>query len=313
VRAVASYFLPGSPLGEFRYYGTRSDDFNDTVPHEHRRELRGLFVFAAWVNHNDSRSINTFDTLIVEDERRYIRHYLIDFGAILGSASIYSNTARDGNAYFLEAREALAQMLTLGAYVPWWARANYYKSDAVGMLMADPLAPDDWKPNYPNPAFLNRLPDDTFWAAKKVMAFTDEHIRAIVEEGRYSNPEDERVVADYLIARRDRIGQAYFDRVIPLDNFRVADSTLAFDDLAVVYGLRPRREYTVEWSEFDNETGARTPIAASVALPATLQGAEDGRYFLATIRDEMAPGQAVEVWLRTDSAGVSVVGVRRNW
>jgi hypothetical protein len=47
-RAVASFYLTGRPLGPFRYYGGRRDDPNDVVPHEHRRDLRGLSVFCAW-------------------------------------------------------------------------------------------------------------------------------------------------------------------------------------------------------------------------------------------------------------------------
>ena len=45
-RAVAARAVPGRPLGGFRY-GTRPDDPNDIVPHEHRRELRALKVFGA--------------------------------------------------------------------------------------------------------------------------------------------------------------------------------------------------------------------------------------------------------------------------
>ena len=62
-RALASKALEGKPVGPFRYYGTRPDDPNDIFPHEHRRELRGLLVFCAWLNHDDSRSINSLDTL----------------------------------------------------------------------------------------------------------------------------------------------------------------------------------------------------------------------------------------------------------
>src|SRR5262245_30427984 len=63
-RAMASKFLKGSPVGPFQYFGTRPDDPNDIFPHENRVELRGLRVFAAWLNHDDSRAINSLDMLV---------------------------------------------------------------------------------------------------------------------------------------------------------------------------------------------------------------------------------------------------------
>ena len=40
-RALASLYLEGEPVGPFHFHGVRSDDPNDTIPHEHRRSLRG--------------------------------------------------------------------------------------------------------------------------------------------------------------------------------------------------------------------------------------------------------------------------------
>ena len=69
-RVLVSRFAPGKPLGNFRYYGTRPDDPNDIVAHEHRRELRGARVFGAWLNHDDSRGINSLDMLETADGQR---------------------------------------------------------------------------------------------------------------------------------------------------------------------------------------------------------------------------------------------------
>jgi hypothetical protein len=48
--------------------------------------------------------------------------------------------------------------------------------------------PQNWRPEYPNPAFLNATDDDAFWAAKAVMAFSDDDIRAIVNTGPPQRP-----------------------------------------------------------------------------------------------------------------------------
>ena len=61
-RAVAGRLLPGKVVGPFKYYGTRRDDPNDIVPHEHRRSLRALKVFGAWTNLVDMKAGNTLDT-----------------------------------------------------------------------------------------------------------------------------------------------------------------------------------------------------------------------------------------------------------
>ena len=314
LRGVASLLLPGKILGEFRYYGTRMDDPNDIINHEHRRELRGLFVFCAWLNHSDSRAINTLDSLVEADGVKFVRHYLIDFGSILGSASVVSNSARDGNAYLWDFKPALAQMVTLGIYTPRWMRTRYKRSRALGMLEYPSFDPQRFKPNYPSPAFENRLPDDEFWAAKKVMAFSDEQIRAVVKSAQYSDPADERLLGDYLIARRDKIGKNYFAKVLALDRFRVEENELKFDDLEVKYGFRDRRDYRVRWSRFDNESEKHDPIpdAGGFPLPEQIAEGRQGAYFAAVITGEEAAKTAT-VYLRKEAGGWKVVGIEHSW
>jgi hypothetical protein len=313
-RAVASLGIGGAPLGPFRYHGTRSDDPNDIVPHEHRRDLRGLFVFCAWLGHDDSRSINTADFLVEENGLKYFKHYLIDFGSILGSASEKANSARSGNAHLFAWRPAAIQFFTLGLYVPRWARADFPDLPSVGRFEYEVFDPEKYKTEYPNPAFENRLPDDTFWAAKQVMAFSDEGIRAIVKTGRYSNPEAERWVVKCLIERRNKIGRTYFAKVLPLDQFEIREERLEFENLAFKYGFSPSQEYAAQWSRFDNEKGLKTALvgANSFSLPPELRDAAAGHYFAADIQGS-DPKKTVTVYIRKEAAGVRVVGIDRTW
>ena len=115
-RVVASKALPGTPLGPFRYHSTRPDDPNDIYDHEHRRELRGLHVFAAWLNHDETRSGNTLDTLVTHKGRQIVRHHLIDFGSTLGSGSTVAQKPVPATSTS-EARPTFITMLTFGLYV----------------------------------------------------------------------------------------------------------------------------------------------------------------------------------------------------
>ena len=111
--------------------------------------------------------------------------------------------------------------------------------------------PDAWRPRTPNGAFLNARDDDTFWAARRVMAFTDEMLRAVVTAGGFSDPAAERHLADMLIARRDRIGAAYLPRINPLVDFTLGpDGVLAFANAAVDAGVAVAPGgYRAAWAE----------------------------------------------------------------
>ena len=263
IRALASRLIKGKPLGGFRYHGTRDDDPNDIVPHEHRRDLRGYYVFCSWLGHDDSRSINTLDMLVEEGGKQFIRHHLIDFGSLLGSASEEPNSPRGGNQYLYAFKPALAQIASLGFYVPAHYRWKYKKYPSIGRFEWEIYRPDRWKPEYKNPAFENRLPDDTYWAAKKVMAFSDEAIREIVELAQYSDSEAEAWMVKCLIERRNRVGREYFSRVLPLDDFAVRGDRLQWTHLGAKYGFFEESPVEIAWSRFDNMAKTHAALEGS--------------------------------------------------
>ena len=314
IRALASRLLKGTPLGGFRYHGTRSDDPNDIYRHEHRRDLRGLYVFCSWLGHDDSRAINTLDVLVGDDGEQFIRHYLIDFGSMLGSASQEPNSPRGGNQYLYEPGPALKQVLMLGLVAPRWQRWDYRDYPSIGRFEWEIYQPDEWRPEYRNPAFKNRLPDDTYWAAKKVMAFSDKDIRALVELAQYSDKSAEAWLIECLQQRRDKIGAEYFRRVLPLDSFAVRDGRLQFEHLGEKYGLFAAPDIRISWSRLDNETGDREPIdgPGGAPLPQAVRDAPPASYFEALLTGG-STDKTVLVSIRKQDDGFKIVGVNRTW
>jgi hypothetical protein len=315
-RVVASLAIQGSPLGPFRYEGTRSDDPNDIVPHERRRDLRGLFVFCAWFNHTDTKGANSHDSIIKEDGISYVRHHLIDFGSALGSDGDMPKDARFGNDYQIPtAARALKAALGFGLYSPGWERASYPKTKAIGRIESQIFDPEQWKSNYPNPAFLSRQPDDEYWAAKIVMAFTDEDIRTLVETGEYSDAKVSDYLAKTLAARRDLIGKTYFAKVLPLDFFGIRDGELRFEDLAAKYKFRQPVQLQAAWSRFDNVAGTHIPLQAenSFRLPREFAQCPEGSYFAARIHAQGNEKQTVTVYVRKKNKAAEIVGIERGW
>jgi hypothetical protein len=313
-RALASRFIKGELLGPFRYNGTRRDDPNDTVPHERRRDLRGLYVFASWLNHTDAKANNSLDSLVDEGGLRYIKHHLIDFGAAFGSDSFMAKSPRNGNVYMFDWPSSAHQFFTFGLYIPKWMLAHYPNIMGVGNFESDVFDPAEWRSNYENPAFASCLPDDAFWAAKKVMAFRDDEIRAIVNTGQYSDPNAVDYIAKTLMVRRDKIGRTWYSRVLPLDDFEVRDSKLRFVDLAIASNYVPSRNYTWQWSKFNNDTGQKTSIAGAISanLPRAAQSDGDGVYYAADIYAEQ-PAKNVTVYVRKHGGKYHVVGIDRRW
>jgi hypothetical protein len=302
-RVIASKALDGRPVGGFRFYGTRSDDPNDIVPHEHRRELRAYATFSAWVNHVDSKSINTFDTVVAQDGKSVVRHHLIDFGSTIGSAGVYPREAFEGTEYLVEGKRTLAGIPTFGLYVKDWRTVPIYRARAVGAFPSDHSTwdPETWKPRYANSAFRSARLDDKFWAARRLQAFTNAMLMALPRVGQFDDPKSEAMLTRFLIDRRDAILRRYLPAVNPVVDVELTSSgLLTFKNAAVEADLaKVPAEYTVRWLQFDNVTGSSTPLGVTttpgtttrVAVPANLPTSQ-GTY----VRAEIAATGGPESW-----------------
>jgi hypothetical protein len=255
--ALASRFLDGTPVGPFRYYGRRKDDPNDRIDHEHRRELRGLNLFAAWINHFDTKQHNSLDMYVTEGERGFVRHYLIDFASTLGSgAAAEGPSPRYGYEYGFDPKAMLRRTFTLGFVEDRWRRRTRdHGFTEVGYFDTAWFEPDKFRPLQPNNAFARMTDRDAYWAAKIIAAFRDDHIRAIVAAGGYQQPGATDYVAGVLATNRDAIARFYFDRVAPLDFFTVRADDVRYRDLGHEYGLYSgqARRYRHRWAVVDAE------------------------------------------------------------
>jgi hypothetical protein len=323
-RAIAARAVPGRPLGGFQYHGTRPDDPNDLVPHEHRRELRALKVFGAWTNLVDMKAGNTLDAVVTENGRSVVRHFIQDVGSTFGTGANGPREYDEGWEYLVETDVTLKRLVRLGFYYPPWLTAGYVEQPAIGRFEGAAFDPLAWKPRVAMAAFLRARADDNFWAARRVMAFSDDLIRAIVKTGQYSDPQAEQLLADVLIQRRNKIGQAYLPAVNPLVDFALdSRGRLSFENAAVAAGVAktPAGGYRVEWSRFDNQTGEATAIGSSTATlgeqaqaPAGLPSSAGSFVKLqVSAVDSSEPSWAapVDVYFRRTGEGWTLVGLER--
>jgi hypothetical protein len=325
IRFVASKAVPGKVIGPHKYFGTRPDDPNDVIPHEHRRELRGYRVFCAWLNHDDSRGLNSLDSYVSDGGRRWVKHYMQDFSSILGSGSDWRRTIapqnpRSGNEYIIDFKPILKTALTLGIWERPWHGTRYQLYPQAGGIEAARFDPDLWRPEYPNAAFQHMLAEDAFWAARIVSRFSDAAIRAIVAEGDFRAPEAETHLAQTIVERRDRVLSRYFGALNPLAEFRLtsgaAGTVLGFTNHGEDARLGRVEAYEYQWFALDNGTGGTEPLGPvartrdrAVPLPAA-----PPEYLMVRIRT-LAPAaawkKAVDVFLRMHGEP-KVVGVERE-
>ena len=235
-RLFASELLDGKPVGGSPNEGVRKDDANDQVPHEHRRELRGLRVFSAWLGHTDIKEDNTLDVYVEEGGTRFLKHYLVDLNECFGSHQANMGRLEDGWEHNVDWGMQTRALFALGLWKRPWEDQKQTPWPQIGAFSADHFDPERWRPAFPYWPFYETDAADAFWAAKIIMRFDRATLAAMVDEGEFPEPASAYLV-DTLIERARRIGMTYIDSLTPLDAFHVVDGKLCAYDLAVHYGL----------------------------------------------------------------------------
>ncbi|MFQ5639728.1 MAG: hypothetical protein ACE5IR_17220 [bacterium] len=330
-RAIASKYLQGKLLGPFMYKGTRKDDPNDIIPHQHHRELRGLRVFAAWLNHFDTKANNTLDVYL--EDGQFIRHCLIDFGSTLGSNGDEPMSAQIGHENGFDPHQFAANIFTLGFHVKGWEKSGEIQYPSIGYFESELFRSEKYKFLIPNPAFELMADEDAFWGAKLVMSFTNEQLQTAVDQGEYSDPEAAAYLLQVLKERRDKTGRYWFNKMTPLDNFRIREASngkteLHFTDLAIESSLESAANTTyryrikVDDSIVVNTTGFGGKTSLELPLPEnnrmTNGSTDEARTGEISIQAKRGPHgkwiRLVKIYvsLTSEGSGYTLLGVRRE-
>ena len=320
-RVIAGRLLPGKILGGFLYKGTRPDDPNDIVPHEHRRELRALRVFGAWTNLTDLKAANTLDTLQVVNGRSIVKHYLQDVGSTFGMCNdLYEWDL--SYEHFYQGDTTMKRLASFGFALSPWQTIKYVEYPSIGKFEGDRFDPRLWRPQTPTTAYMELRDDDAFWAARRVAAFTDELIRAAVHEGQYSDPNAEKYLGDVLIKRRNKIATIYLTAINPVVSPKLdANGRLTFENAAAAAGVATDAgTYRASWFRFDNATGETQAISetrsstTSIDAPSGLPTGA-GSFVAVDIAVDSAGHptwiRPVRAYFQRDGSGWKLVGLER--
>ena len=329
-RVLASKYVPGKPLGGYAREGTRSDDPNDRVRHEHRRSLRGQYAIFSWLNHTDLQEDNTLDAFVpdpADPDKKYIVHYLIDFGKALGVLATHNNWRTAGYTYRIDFGIAMKSLLAFGLWEQPWEHLETPPISGVGMYTAESFDPGSWRSSSQYFPFEDKDRFDAFWGAKILIRFTRDQLAAIVEEAQYTDPRATQYMTDALVARQRKTARYWFDKVAPLDAFELTPDDVAaglcFDDLMLRYRLanvlRGTRYHVDSFDYRGRATGFAVTVRPGQAGRSCVRGVALGndhdQYTIVRLRVQrsgrMMPAVTVHV-ARDLNGRLAVIGVRRE-
>jgi hypothetical protein len=281
--------LPGKPLGPWRDFGVRPDDPNDVIPHENRRELRGSYIFGAWLSHYDAREQNSMDMWDSpgDDKPGFVKHYQLDFGDCLGSKSEWERVSRRrGHAYEVDWPVAFVELVTFGLLPRPWRDPKPSPASMLGYYTAEPFDPDRYRTAYPFGPYKRVTEADAAWGARILARITPAMVVALVGSAGLTDKTMERELVKALLGRRDKLLRRFLSRLSPLARPRLAGDQLCVTDARIEGGL--------------NVKGVVTARQGDRALTVQRNGAESCVGALA--RSVTSDGYAL-VTLRADDTG----------
>jgi hypothetical protein len=286
----------------------------------------------AWLGEFDASSINSLDSYVEDAGRRYVRHYVLDFGTTLGSATREPKGLHRSSEYLIEVGRTLRALVSLGLYhrpfqdnrSRWREAVERYP--AAGWFPAEDFDPDEFRTNRKVPSHARRTDRDLYWGAKLVTSFSDDQIAAVLATARL--PEADAAYLDHALrVRRDIIGRRYLRAFAAIENPELDSNGTAvcFDDLAIArgYGGPGPTRYRVEVTDGDRTslsvaeqvaTGSRSCVALGPAE-------RDPRYRIVSISarygdagQASAASKATRIHLRWRAAEqrFKVVGIDRD-
>jgi hypothetical protein len=311
-RVLASKMLKGKPKGPFSYVGVRSDDPNDIIQHEHRRELRGLRVLASWINHWDLKDMNTLDMYVDQDGRKFLRHYLIDFGSTLGGGQDPTEYFH-GREFGFDKANTLKEIFTLGLYVTPDEKSAPIIAPEIGLFSAADFDPENWKTSTRVMPFESMTREDAFWATRILLSFKDDELLSIVKTAQYSNPKVTDYIFRTLLERRRLIAREWLKDVNPIANFTIKSDAngpvLRFEDLLAKHELASAAEFRYAVANGTRKGETKTTVERQVPLGLAL--ADELQIKIWTTRDRKS-SPPVSVTIGSKAGGYAIRRIERS-
>ena len=221
-RVAALSWPLGMNIGFAEGSGTRGDDPNDLVPHEDRRSLRALKVFASWIALEGLGARNTVDRYVGAPGEGHVVHYFAGLDQALGAGNVvrvHDLPPADGGG------SPLHRFFTLGLAPNPGPQPTQIVIPSLGGLDGN-VDPATFAPALPYEPANRLLPEDGYWAAKRIAAFTRAYIALSIDAGKLSDRRTQQAIQTALERRRIKILSYWFGVTTPIELVSVSGATI---------------------------------------------------------------------------------------